>query len=945
VSEQGQNLVYESGQWQVHLGRRELVARGVAVPIGARAFEIIEVLVRAANELVTKNDLMDRIWPGAMVGENTLQVHISAIRKAFGPDRAMLKTAAGRGYRLLGNWTPRQQGSAIQPVASPPMREPGAPPANNFPLIVGRLIGRAEAARHVRDLVSAYRVVTLTGSGGIGKTTLAIEVARDLVSSFDDGGWFVELASLSDPDLVPSTVASTLGLKLSGEVSAEAVARAVGMRHLLLVFDNCEHVIDAAADLAERFVRFCPHTTIIVTSREVLRIDGEVVYRVPPLDVPALEQETPDQILSHSAVELFIARTTAMDTDRTPRTEDLASIAAVCRRLDGIPLAIEFAAASAATLGISQVASGLRDRFALLTSGRRTALPRHRTLRATLDWSYQLLTDPERRLLQHLAVFSGGFSLDAAAAVTGHGEASQAAIADGVGNLVVKSLVTADIIGGAGYHRLLETTRVYALSRLTESGELQRLSRRHAEYYRALFQKIETARESRATYLVDLDNVRAALEWCFGANGDLAIGVGLAAAIAPMFLAMSLLPECHRWSEQAILVLDDTTRGGTEELHLQAGLGISLMNAQGESESARDALNRSLTIAEQRADHFTQLGVLGILHMFHLRGGDYNAALDYARRSSAVARLAQDPGGISFGHCMVGRSLHLAGNLSEARIELEASLEYWTRPEQTSRIYLHTNHSYRGDISLARTLWLQGYPDQAVERAHKAIRDAERIDSPVALTGVLIWAASLFLWGNDLATAEAHIDRLISHAVAHSLGPNVAAGRALKSMLAIRRGDARGGVEELRGWLEKLHAARYGLLTTDCNIVLVQGLTMAGRFAEATALVNKTIELTESSGDIIYVPELLRLKGGLSLATGPRGDDAERCFEQSLELSRRMGARAWELRTATDLATLRIAQGKSESARTLLEPAFQQFQEGFDTADLKAAEHLLSTLR
>ncbi len=945
MSEQGQNLVYESGQWQVHLGRRELVARGVAVPIGARAFEIIEVLVRSANVLVTKNDLMDRIWPGAMVGENTLQVHISAIRKALGRDRAMLKTASGRGYRLLGNWTSRQQGSAIQPVASPQLREPKVPSANNFPLTVGRLIGRAGAARHVRDLVSAYRVVTLTGPGGIGKTTLAIEVARDLVSSFDGGGWFVELASLSDPDLVPSTVASTLGLKLSGEISAESVARAVGTKHLVLVLDNCEHVIDAAANLAERFVRACPHITLLVTSREVLRIDGETVYRVPPLDVPALGQRTPDQILSHSAVQLFIARTSAMDADGTPRTEDLASIAAICRRLDGIPLAIEFAAASAATLGIAQVATGLRDRFALLTSGRRTALPRHRTLRAALDWSYQLLTDPERLLLQRLAVFSGGFSLDAATAVTEREEASQAAISDGVGNLVVKSLVTADIIGGAGYFRLLETTRLYALARLTESGELQRLSRRHAEYYRGLLQKIETEQEGRATYLVHLDDVRAALEWCFGANGDLAIGVGLAAAVAPVFLAMSLLPECHRWSEQAILVLDDATRGGTEELHLQAGLGISLMNAEGESESARDALDRSLTIAEERADHFTQLGLLGVLHMFHLRGGDYNSALHYARRSFAVARDAQDPGGISFAHCMVGRSLHLAGNLSEARIELEASLEYWSRQEQTSRIYLYANHSYRGDISLARTLWLQGYPDQAVERAHKAIRDTERIDSPVALTGVLIWAASLFLWGDDRETAEVHIDWLISHAAAHSLGPNVAAGRALKSMLAIRRGDARGGVEELRDWLEKLHAARYHLLTTDCSMALVQGLTVTGRFAEAMALIDKTLELTESSGDVIYVPELLRLKGGLFLSTGLGGDDAERCFGQSLDLSRRMGVRAWELRTATDLATLRIEQGKPESARALLEPVFKQFQEGFDTADLKSAENLLATLR
>ena len=286
--------------------------------------------------------------------------------------------------------------------------------ANNFPLNAGRLIGREAAARQVRDLVSAYRVVTLTGPGGIGKTSLAIEAVRDLVSGFEGGGWFVELASLSDPELVPTAVASALGLKLIGEISTDPVARAVGTRHLLLVLDNCEHVIDAVANLAEQFTRLCPYTTIVATSREVLRIEGEAVFRVPPLNVPAPGHDTPDHLLGHGAVELFIARITAMETERAPRTGDLASVAAICRRLDGIPLAIELAAASAATPGIAQVAMGLRDRFALLTQGRRTALARQRTLRATFDWSHDLLPEAERRLFRRLAGFSGGFTVDAA---------------------------------------------------------------------------------------------------------------------------------------------------------------------------------------------------------------------------------------------------------------------------------------------------------------------------------------------------------------------------------------------------------------------------------------------------------------------------------------------------------------------------------------------------
>ena len=264
--------------------------------------------------------------------------------------------------------------SGVSDAAKPPVglqqkRVTGEVPATNFPATVTRLIGRSAAVQRLHDLVSANRVVTLTGPGGIGKTTLALQVAHRVLGEFADGGWLVELASLSDPHLVPSAVARVLGLRLGSNInSAEAVARAIGDKKLLLVLDNCEHVIDAAATLAEMFVRLCPRATILATSRELFRVEGEYAYRVPPLEVPAKEQIKADQILSHSAPELFIARANQLGSDFSSRAEDLPTIAAICRQLDGIPLAIEFAAARAATLGIEQVAAGLRDRFAVLKS-------------------------------------------------------------------------------------------------------------------------------------------------------------------------------------------------------------------------------------------------------------------------------------------------------------------------------------------------------------------------------------------------------------------------------------------------------------------------------------------------------------------------------------------------------------------------------------------------
>jgi predicted ATPase/DNA-binding winged helix-turn-helix (wHTH) protein len=588
VSEARANLVYACDQWEIDLGRRELRARGVPVPLGGRAFEVMTVLVQSASEFVTKDRMMERVWPGAIVGEGTIHVHISAVRKALGSDRGLLKTASGRGYRLLGSWTPQQREATAAPVYSPLSRAPAAPPADNFPPLITRLIGRTAACQFVRDLVSAYRVVTLTGPGGIGKTSLAIKAVRYLLPDFEDGGWIVELASLSDPGLVPSTVASTLGLKLAGEISADSVARAVGGKHLLLVLDNCEHIIDAVADLAETFTRLCPRVTIVATSREILRIDGESVYRVPPLDVPAPGEAAPDSIMQYSAVELFVARIKALNAGFWPHAEELASIATICRRLDGMPLAIELAAASAAALGIAQVAGGLRDRFALLTRGRRTALPRQRTLRATLDWSYELLPETERRLLRRLSVFAGGFTVDSVAAVMADAGLDAATVTDCIAGLVTKSLIALDPAPGATRWTLLETIRAYALEKLAESDESDDAQRRHAVYFRDLFTpqargaRSSLSDEDLARHVREIDNVRAALDWSFSPAGDRAIGVDLTAAYAPVWRHLSLMIECRERCERALLNLEShLTADMSLRMQLQMALAAAIFITMG----------------------------------------------------------------------------------------------------------------------------------------------------------------------------------------------------------------------------------------------------------------------------------------------------------------------------------------------------------------------------
>jgi predicted ATPase/DNA-binding winged helix-turn-helix (wHTH) protein len=938
--------VYASGECEIDLARLELRILGSPVPVGGRAFEVIEVLAQSAGELVTKDELMNRIWPGAIVTENTLHVHVAAVRKALGAYRSLLKTESRRGYRLLGEWTVRRHDAAKPPVGLRRTQVTGEPPATNFPAVVTPLIGRSTAQHRLQDLVSAYRIVTLTGPGGIGKTALALEVARRVVGEFADGGWLVDLASLADPGLVPSAVAGALMLRLAANIiSPEAVARAIGEKKLLLVLDNCEHVIDAAAMLAETLIRLCPRATILATSREVFRIEGECAHRVPPLEVPTEDQVDPAQILGHSAPALFVARAKELDADFSSQAESLPTIAAICRHLDGIPLAIEFAAARAATLGIDEVAAGIRDRFALLTSGRRTSIPRHRTLRATLDWSYNLLTDPERLLLQRLAIFAGSFSLEAANAVANRGEASEAEIADHIANLVAKSLVTSDFIGAGGYFRLLETTRLYALSRLIESGELQEFSRRHAEYYQGLFERIENEWQQRSIPLVHVDNVRAALEWCFGINGDLVIGVGLATAAAPMFLTMSLRPECYRWSERAIGALDDTTRGGAEEMHLQASLGFSSMHMYGQSDTARVALERSLAIADARRDELHQVRLLSTLAIFHSRGGDFRTAHEYAERGRVVARTAADEAAMALANSVLGRSLHFMGDHSGARAAFEGSFQYWSSFPRTSELYLGVDYYIWVGVGLARTLWLQGHPAQAAERMRVTMRKAERRNQPTSLEFVLYWAPELFLWMGGLQHAQEYADRLSAHLETHFLSHYLAVGRGYKGALAILRGDANGGVANLKVCLEQLRVTRYKMHDTQFRLNLVQGLVAMGQSDEAIALIDEAIGMVEENGDLLYMPEALRVKGNVLLSLPQRQpDDAEMCFTQSLDWSRRQGARSWELRTAVHLAALWAAQGQRDRARAILQPIFEQFVEGFGTADLMAAEHLLTTL-
>ena len=465
------------GQLDVFLDERQIRENGQTVRVGSRAFDILALLIRAEGALVSKDEIMRCVWPHTVVEENNLQVHIAALRKVLGRDRHLIVTVPGVGYRLVANF----DCGAVADASSVQINAERRP--NLHIAAAGTaLIGREGAVAEVLDAFDDTRIVTLVGAGGIGKTRIATEAAMRAADRFPDGVVFVSLAALTSPCFVPNAVAAALGITTTaGSTSSDAVGERLANRRILVVLDNCEHLIEAAAQLADILTDAHAGLSVLATSREALRVKGERLRPVSPLALPH-ECDGRDAMLAASAVQLFIARARAVDP-RFPLDErSLAAMAAICRRLDGLPLAIELAAARAAVLGMEALATHLDDMFRMLTGGFRTALPRHQTLQAMYDWSYRLLGDTERRLLRWLGVFRDDFSLEAILGVVEGQAFSTADILDAMTGLVSKSLVIREEAQGASCYRLLATTRAYARQQLENNGECKAASLSYARY-------------------------------------------------------------------------------------------------------------------------------------------------------------------------------------------------------------------------------------------------------------------------------------------------------------------------------------------------------------------------------------------------------------------------------------------------------------------------------
>ncbi|HXW51756.1 MAG TPA: adenylate/guanylate cyclase domain-containing protein [Candidatus Acidoferrales bacterium] len=599
---------------------------------------------------------------------------------------------------------------------------------NNLSVQTTSFRGREQDLEEAKVLLGQHHVLTLTGSGGVGKTRLAVQVGAELLDQFPDGVWFADMAPITDPELVSSVVASALSIEqVQGKRVDELIPQRLKRKKLLLIIDNCEHLLGAVAVLVDAIQRNAPDVRTLCTSRQALGIAGEIAHRLPSLSVPeASPTLTADEAIHHGSIAVFVDRARSADT-RFALTDDNAPIVAeICRHLDGIPLAIELAAARVKVLSIPNLAQRLNERFKILTGGSRTALPRQKTLSALIDWSYDLLTPQEQTLFQRLGIFAGGFGLDAATKVCGGKGLDEIEVLDLLGSLTDKSLVVADTTGEQERYHLLESTRAYALEKLAAAGEHEQLARGHAEYFRDLAQAaderfgIGSAFAWIADVELDLDNYRAALEWSITRGNDDAVGGAIAGALDWLWRNGSLVVEGRYWTGLAFERVSDA-----EHPRVAARLWFALSNfstAKAKVEAAEHAVELYESVGDARGAARAQHSLaFGLIQMGRLDEADNIIAL-----ALAGSRKCGD-------RSYVANGLNAQAVISKSRNDTKTAKDLFGQAIAAFRALGLDSGISLGLGNLAELEFQDGHAEEAVRLVEEALEIYRRVKSAEAL--------------------------------------------------------------------------------------------------------------------------------------------------------------------------------------------------------------------
>ncbi|WP_394846725.1 helix-turn-helix transcriptional regulator [Pendulispora brunnea] len=909
---------YAFGEFRFSPEARNLSLWGESLHLGSRALGILRVLVERAGSVVTVDELLTLVWPDTTVEETNLRVQIAALRKVFArgeQGRGAIETVP-RGYRFT---LPVSRWADDSSEAESPAEH-----TDNLPAVLATTVGRAETIARLARLLTEQRLVTICGPGGVGKTTVAIEVARHCLPRFADGICFVDFSSIADPGLVTSAIASALGVAVHSNEPMAGVFSYLHKKRMLLLLDTCEHVVDAVASSVELLLSQLSHLRILATSREVLRATGEWAYRLPSLSHPTHPDGlTAADALSYSAVDLFVQCARATCDQFELQDANAAVVAAICHRLDGMPLAIEFAAARVGELALREISARLDDRFNTLTRGRRTALPRHKTLAATLEWSYQLLPREEQAMLRQLSVFRGRFTADAALAVAGTRWARSTALTY-LSNLFSKSLLTVDVGGEAPLYRLLDTTRAFAAEQRT-AEEWHEASLRHATHMLASLKEFDIDYESgddrdwTEHHRTLIDDLRGAIAWALSESGSRDLGLQLIGNALQICYALSLFDECARRLKGVLEatpetpVTDPLALGRVWQMY-----GHAMWQTAEPIQTVIGAFRTTLELARNAGSIEQQRQALFSLHLAFAQNGDYAQCLSVAKEYASIAKTFSSFGVALRHQRMMAVALHGTGEQEGARAYVAQMLTDEADPAGKGRprgIRVSTCVAIRP--TLARILWLQGYPEQAWECACNGVERARAIDQPLQVAWAIAFGVvPVACWMGKIAEAKEFADLLLATSLEHSLILNYRFGQAYQAVLD---GTFDAGGEPPGGpYLADLVA------------------TMDEGAATEAALMRG-----EHGSETWCTAEMLRIRAARLLAQGDADDDAEALLQRSLDVARRQKALAWELRTATTLAELWQRRSRRTDALEVLSPVYERFTEGFDTRDMVRAAAIL----
>lgn len=941
-----QERTFLFGTFRLSTSKRVLFEGDRVVRLGSKAIEILIALIERAGELVSKRELLEIAWPDTLVVEANLTVQVAALRRALGEDDAAnqyIVNIPARGYRFVAPIKILEEERLA--VAQPVFLE-----ANNLPAQLTRLVGRSEALQSIKRKLAGGRLVSIVGPPGVGKTSIALRVAETTLPQFQHGVWLVDLGSITDASLIPSAVAASLPIDVRSSDILSGIAAALRYKNLLLVFDNCEHLIEGASATVAKLLRGGGDIKVLTTSREPLRIEGEQVFRLASLDVPpASTVLASKEVLAYPAVQLFVERAAAIVNDFALTDSNAAFAAQICRELDGNPLAIEVAAARVDAFGVKGLAARIENRMHLLAETHRGTPARHRTIAEALEWSYQLLSEREQYVLRCLGIFAGSFTLEAAVSVIPavSGTDTGSILAD----LVCKSLLSVEIGSERTRFRLLEITKAFSLARLIERSERNELAVRLASCLGEMLRRYADGpkREQMLRDAIqELDNVRGILNWAFSPGGQTQAGVALAAAAVPVWLEKSLLTECIGWTTKAIDALDWTTESKRSEMILRAAFGIAVMFTEGMTSRSRDALNRSVELAGQLGDRGWELSArLGLVAFLHRRI-DLKGFLENTKRMESLVADADEPAAVAMTKSVKSGSLFFHAEYATALKLAREAHEYFRIHGDASQIgQWGLNTSIYAQSVMARAYWNLGRFDRTVEAWLLAHSEAEETGQPTAICQVLSWCGIwLSLTLEDLDRAACAIERMRQVAQDNDIQSYLFASIGFEGRLHFLRGEIEPAERLLREALSKLSGTQYEMVSIPFLGRLAEVLVAQGRPEEALLASAECLERTKATEAVWLMPDSLRIHGDVLTAfPGPESQSAERYLRDSLEISERQEALGWELASAESLAKFLCQQRRHEEASALLDRTLGKFVEGFKTAPFRRVKTMADELR